>query len=595
MFGGKKVRIGNRSRLFWTQGKSIFNKKSTSTDDSVKMEEKEALLSEPDNNGEISGTEAIILETEIIELGKKISPFLTNLRKVLEEGKLFPSTRDWVDSALPILGNCIEITSQNKRKDLEQLFLDIARIIYSADRVGKSYLSIDPALELYSLLCCVVADFMKGKPNRPMFEQWTKSYQKVINDFSNLGIRLVDDNEEPITTPTSENETNNTISDNIVSSRSNDETNPQDILPSTDNIVPQIPENTNIEIPQKELSIEATLYNKPTTETKEPDNDILKDASSPYMIQSPPAEILEEEKSDSSEEVSPPDNVLIETPSTTSREENETSTGTPLSPSMEIQKKDIEPHTLLQQINQIPQNELKEIILDTLRAIAEGTPETAKAKAIELAKEMAKLEVEKVKTEYRGTEYQIESLGSEINQVEEQLNICQTEIKTIQEELKEQLSLTQKTEKNKKDLENNIEKTQNKIEDIEKRISQLLHEKETEIINLNQYKENLVFTDKTIEELNQTISSLKESIQDFENQAMTLLQRMDLLEKTKSEKENLLGQLQKQIKEREKTVRRLEETLRILYISDENFLSGDTSLLNNTNNENTIDLFNGEM
>lgn len=591
----RKVRIGNRSRLFWTHGKSIFNKKTTSTDDSVKTEEKEALLSEPENNGEIPDTEEIISGTEIIELGKKFSPYLTNLRKVLEEGKLFPSTRDWVDSALPILGNCIEITSQNKRKDLEQLFLDIARIIYSADRVGKCYLSVDPALELYSLLCCVVADFMKGKPNRPMFEQWTKSYQKVINDFSNLGIRLVDDNEEPITTPTSENETNYTISDNIVSSLTNDETKPQDILPSTDDIVPQIPEDTNIEIPQQETPMGKNIYSEQNIETTESTNDTINETSSPYIVETTSPETIDDEKTALSENISPSEKILPETPSTTFYEENKTSTETTLSTPMEIQKKDIETHTLLQQINQIPQNEVKEIILDTLKAIVEGTPETAKAKAIELAKEMAKLEVEKVKTDYRGTEYQIESLSSEINQVEEQLNICQNEIKTIQEELKEQISLTQKTEKEKKDLENNIEKTQNKIEDIEKRIFQLLQEKEAEIINLNRYKKDLTSKDKSIEELKQTISTFKESIQDFENQAITLLQRMDLLEKTKSEKENLLSQLQKQIKEREKTVRRLEETLRILYISDENYSSGNTSLLNDTNNENTIDLFNGEM
>ncbi len=374
-----------------------------------------------------------------------------------------------------------------------------------------------------------------------------------------------------------------------------DETIPQDILPSTDDIVTQIPEDTNIEISQTETPTEENICNEQNTETTESGNDTLKEASSSYIIESTPSEIVDEEKPVSPEETSFPDEVLPKTPSTTLSEENKTSTETTLSSPIEIQKVNIEPHTLLQQINQISQNEVKEIILDTLKAIAEGIPETAKAKAIELAKEMAKLEVEKVKTDYRGTEYQIESLTSEINQVEEQLNICQSEIKTIQEELKEQLSITQKTEKDKKDLENNIEKTQNKIEDIEKRILQLLQEKEAEIINLNQYKENLISTDKTIEELKQTIASLKESIQDFENQAMTLLQRMDLLEKTKSEKENLLSQLQKQIKERERTVRRLEETLRILYISDENSLIGNTSLLNNTNNENTIDLFDGEI
>lgn len=590
------MRIGNRSRLFWTQGKSIFNKKTNFTDDSVKTEEKEALLSETnmDNSVENSETEEIVLGTEIIELGKKISPYLTNLRKVIEEGKIFPNSRDWVDSALPILVNCIEIASQNKRKDLEQLFLDIARIIYSSDRVGKSHLSIDPTLELYSLLCCVVADFMRGKPNRPMFEQWTKSYMKVVSDFSNLGIRLVDDNEEPITTAISENESNHFESDKIISHPSTGESNsPSDILPSIDDTSSQVPESTSIEITQSEIHIEDKPYDEQIIDVKDITSDISNEEYSHNSVKDLSSESLEKGTSPS-EEISLTDTTPTETLSQSPFTDNETSTETTSLSSSEIhQKGDTDIHSLLQQINQISQNEVKEILLDTLKAIAEGTPETAKAKAIELAREMAKLEVEKVKTEYRGTEYQIESLGSEINQVEEQLNICQNEIKAIQEELKEQLSVTQKTEQDKKVLENNIETTQNKIEDIERRILELQQEKEIEISRLNQYKENLISTRKTIEELHQTISTLKESIQDFENQAMTLIQRMDLLEKTKSERESFLGQLQKQIKEREKTVRRIDETLKILYVSEEISLTGNTSLSHNLNHENTIDLFNG--
>jgi len=583
------VRIGNRSRLFWTQGKSIFNKKTSSstTDDSVKTEEKEALLSQTntDMNEESPGLK-INTETEIIELGKKISPFLTNLRKIIEEGKLFPNSRDWVDSALPILGNCIEIASQNKRKDLEQLFLDIARIIYSSDRVGKSHLSIEPALELYSLLCCVVADFMRGKPNKPMFEQWTKSYQKVVTDFTNSGIRLVDDNEEPIGTPVSETENLYLPADTSISYSPSDNTPPQDILPSAENIINSISVEETIEISHSEIPT-TVEYNNIVEDATNTINDAIQSDNPSYTIDTIPYKMSEET------EISTPlqttDKIPDETKIQSSSEET-----IPFTESNIItteQKVDMDIHSLIQQINKISQNEVKEILLDTLKAIVSGTHETAKAKAIELAKEMAKLEVEKVKIDFRSTEYQIESLTSEISQVQEQLNICHNEIKSIEEELKEQQFLTQKTETNKKTLEKDIENTQNKITEIEKKILELEQQKEKENTNLNQYKESLHTTEKMIEELNQTISSLKESIRDFENQAMTLLQRMDSLEKTKMEKETQLEQLQKQIKERGNTVRRLEETLRQIQTSEENISIENNSI---SNTLNTIDLFSRE-
>ncbi len=587
------VRIGNRSRLFWTQGKSIFNKKtsSNSLDDSVKNEEKEALLSETDTDNNKEMIEATNHNEEIMELGKKISPLLTNLRKAIEEGKLFPNSREWVDSALPILGNCIEVASQNKRKDLEQLFVDIARIIYSSDRVGKSHLSIEPSLELYSLLCCVVADFMRGKPNKPMFEQWTKSYQKVVTDFINSGIRLVDDNEEPITTSVSEIENNYSTSEITTATTPVDNTPSQDILPSTDEISTSLPEVENIDIPQPDNLKEEKEYPEITAEATNDINPILQETTSLYTIETSLPEKTDEPPS-STTQIQETNEILTENDTLIIQEEKETD-AEPAPISTTEQSSDIDISTFLQQINQISQNEVKEILLDTLKAIANGTPETAKAKAIELAKEMAKLEVEKVKTEYRSTEYQIESLSSEIHQVEEQLNICQNEIKTIEEELKEQQSITQKTEKEKNTLENHIKNTEDKIADIEKRILELQKQKEAEITNLNQYKEQFDATEKNIEELNQSISSLKESIRDFENQAMTLLQRMDSLEATKSQKETQLEQLQKQIKERESTVRRLEETIWFLHSIDN--ASTNHKPLYNSNTQNTIDLFNGKV
>jgi len=589
----RTVRIGNRSRLFWTQGKSIFNKKtsSNSPDDSVKNEEKEALLSETDSDNDRETIEITNPNEEIMELGKKISPLLTNLRKAIEEGKLFPNSREWVDSALPILGNCIEVASQNKRKDLEQLFVDIARIIYSSDRVGKSHLSIEPSLELYSLLCCVVADFMRGKPNKPMFEQWTKSYQKVVSDFINSGIRLVDDSEEPITSSVSEVENNYSTSETTSTSIPVDNIPPQDILPSTDEISTPLPEVENIDIHQPDNLTKETDYPGITTEVTNNNNHTLQESSSLYTKETSLPEKAAENPSPTIQ-VQETNKITIETPVPITPEEKVSSVKPEPIHTTE-QTSNIDISTFLQQINRIPQNEVKEILLDTLKAIANGTPETAKAKAIELAKEMAKLEVEKVKTDYRSTEYQIESLSSEIHQVEEQLNICQNEIKTIEEELKEQQSITQKTEKEKNILENHIKTTQDKISDIEKKILELQQQKEAEMANLNQYKEQFDATEKNIEELNQSICSLKESIRDFENQAMTLLQRMDSLEATKSQKETQLGQLQKQIKERESTVRRLEETLWFLQ-SIEN-ASTNHKPLYNSNTQNTIDLFNGKV
>ncbi|MCA1901327.1 MAG: hypothetical protein LDL53_03785, partial [Candidatus Hydrogenedens sp.] len=195
------MRIGNRSRSFLTHGKTLFKKMSYSSNDEVPKEEKiQPSESNVEQENKISETMTVNLEMEIIELGRKISPQLTNLRKTIEESKTLNDTRSWVYSAMSILSNCVEISATNHQDGLKNLFLDMARIIYSADRIGKAPLSIEPTLELYSLLCCIVADFLTGKPYKTMFEQWQKTYKKITEDYNKLGIRLIYDDEEPIPT-----------------------------------------------------------------------------------------------------------------------------------------------------------------------------------------------------------------------------------------------------------------------------------------------------------------------------------------------------------------------------------------------------------
>ncbi len=605
------MRIGNHSRLFWTQGKSIFGKKDNplNPDDSLNIEEKNALLSETnpnDNGSNQEQTTNIEFGAEIKELGRKISHSLTDLRKIIEEGKLSPNSRDWVGSALHILGRCVDIASNDNQKDLEKLFLDMARIIYSSDRVGKANLSIDPALELYSPLCCIVADFIRGKPNKPMFEQWSKIYHKVVDNLNNSGIRLVDDNEEPVTTTIKETDKTmmQTASKIITQDLSEKPTEP--VLSETTDFSPNPFDVENIEIPQtdvflqKEKEVEnfvesaSSFLEENKSEAIRPTEEAVSTETIEYSaeLEAPEDKKLNEESEQLTNYTT--EERIVTSPIESPAPESESISLIPSEPPTKRFHIDI--NSYLQYINQIPQDEVKEILLDTLKAIASGTPETAKIKALELATEMAKLEVDKVKTDRRSVEFQIDSLTSEVSQVEEQLQICQTEIKTLNEELKEQESSVERTGKEKELLEKNILDTNNKIAEIDRKIQELQKQKELELTSLKEYEENLVSTQNTIEEFNSGILSLKESIQDIENQSRTLVQRMDLLELMKTEKNSQLKKLQQQIKEKENIVQHLEQTLRVLQPLT-NYMQNpgidDINIQNDGNNpKETIDLFN---
>lgn len=608
------MRIGNRSRQFLAQGKSIFGKKDNtlSPDDALNTEEKKALLSQTshENNGNSEEeTPKTDIETGAIELGKKISHFLTDLRKILEEGKVSPNSRDWVGFALHILGSCVDIASAENQKDLEKLFLDMARIIYSSDRVGKAALSIDPVLELYTSLCCIVADFIRGKPNKKMFEQWSKIYQKIVDNLINSGIRLVDDNEEPITTSIKETDKNIKQTPSKITTPDLTEKPIEHIFPETTDFSPHTLDTESIEIPQTDVFLQGKEAVEISAESSVSFSEENKSEAIPPTEETVSTETVEyTTELDTSEEEKPDEESGQSMNYATVKEEETPSTETStteiehtstISTEPPEKKVTVDINFCLQYINQIPHDEVKEILLDTLKAIASGTPETAKMKALELATEMAKLEVDKVKTDCRSIEFQIDSLTSEVTQVEEQLQICQTEIKTTHDELKEQELSLEKTETEKGNLEKNILDTNNRIAEIDRKIQELQEQKELELKNLKGYEENFVFTQETMEEHNKSIYSLKETIQDLENQATTLLQRMDLLESIKTEKISQLEKLQGQVKEKENIVHHLERTIKViqpLSNSTQNTCIDETNTQNDVNNpKTTIDLFNEEV
>ncbi|HOV33073.1 MAG TPA: hypothetical protein PLX23_06895 [Candidatus Hydrogenedens sp.] len=605
------MRIGNRSRGFWPQGKPLFGKKDNTlpTDETSNAEVENTLLSEtaPDNNGDnkeqSSKTEFGI---EVIELGKNISFLLTELKKFLEEGKVFPNSRDWVGSAMSILGKCVDIASAENQKDLKKLFLDMARVIYSSDRVGKVSLSIDPVLELYSFICGIVTDFIRGKPDKKMFEQWSTIYQRVVNNLNNLGIRLVDDDEEPIATTIKEADKDMKQTASKITNSNLTEKSAEHILPETTDFNSNTLDTKGLEIPQTDVFLQgkeavenpmessASFYEENKSEAIQQTEETV----STEIIESTPELEISEEKGIDEESKQSTNYTTVEEAETASVEtyttEIEPTSAIPPEPQKKRVPVDI--NFCLQYINQIPNNEVKEKLLDTLEAIAGGTPEIAKMKALELATEMAKLEVDKVKKDCRSIELQIDSLTSEVNQVEGQLQICQTEINTTHEELKEQESLAEKSEKEKEKLEKNISDTSDKIAEIDRKIQELQKQKELELKNLKGYEENFISTEKMIEEYNKSISSLKETIQDLENQATTLVQRMDSLESMKTEKNSQLEKLEKQIKEKEDIVQHLERTIKVLQPlsnSTQNTGIDETNIQNDADNSQaTIDLFN---
>ncbi len=578
------VRFEYPKKFFRNAGKAFFNNRDIhkqNIDDSVSNEEKQQLLKE---NDEQQSNPNII--ENLIELATKISVELNNLRAVLEKAIENPNSKEWVESSLAILATAVNLAHTYGYKELEKILINTARILLSADRVGKAGLILEKFYKLYTTLCIISAELLLGKTQEKIFDTANLTYNSIASELEKMGIKLISDDEELI------GQINEEIPQ-VIEIPLSDESHESIPLGTETSLkasslsdVPEIPLATSDNYQVPNLNISTTEDSSPpvTPETQQIEKEETVEERIKQIELIPnkanldlPAEIsnLPPSYSKSSPNLITNVSTSFKTPST-----DVSSISTPsfydnsnhiednlykLKPSTSEEQS-----TLINILSTIKNKNLKDKLEATLKALAENTPDIAKQKALELAIEIAKMEIEEIQKQQKATELQIDSLKGEIEQVDINIHESKYEAEQITKELQSQEKQKENILKEKQNSESELLKTKQELQKIEDQISFLLKQKEETIIKIQDIEETLKCLDKNLEEYQQNILSIKETLSHTDNKISSLNDKKLSLLSALKEKEILLNNLAKEINRKEDTLIKLKNGLDLIKFCNEN-------------------------
>lgn len=579
------VRFEYPKKFFRNAGKAFFNNRDIhkqNIDDSVSNEEKQQLLKE---NHEQQLNSNII--ENLIELATKISVELNNLRAVLEKAIENPNSKEWVESSLAILATAVNLAHTYGFKELEKILINTARILLSADRVGKAGLILEKFYRLYTTLCIISAELLLGKTQEKIFDAANLTYNSIASELEKMGIKLISDDEELIGQINEEIPQVKEISPPAESHESIPLGTETPLKASLLSDVPEIPLATsdNYQVPNSNISTTEDSSSPPLTqetqqlEKEETGDEIIKQTE---LTPNKANLDLPSEISNSLPTYSENSQTLITTPSTPFETQNIdfSSTSTlsfcdnsnyindhlyKLKPS---NSEDLS--SLLNLLSTIKNKKLKDKIEATLKALAENTPDIAKQKALELAIEIAKMEIEEIQKQQKATELQIDSLKGEIEQVDINIHESKYEAEQITKELQSQEKQKENILKEKQNSESELLKTKQELQNIEEQISLLLKQKEETITKIQNIEETLKCLNKNLEENQQNILSIKETLSHTDNKISTLNDKKLCLLSALKEKENHLNNLAMEISRKEDTLIKLKNGLDLIKLLNEN-------------------------
>jgi len=594
------VRFEYHKRFFRNAGRAFFSSKdhSQELDDSVTNEEKEKLLRE---NEEFQSNSNPYTNENLKEFAENLSVQLNKLRIVLQDALKNPKSNEWVESTLSILASTVTLVHNYGYKELEKVLINIARILLSADRVGKAELIIDKFYVLYTKLSIVIAELFLGKTQDKIFEGIWSLYNNIVQELEKMGIKLITDDEELIGQISEEVHQNKEVP---ISEQTN-----QAITPPVEKTEEKsIPPNYS-ESPSNNLDYSQISQPKPPSETISPIS--IQSVSEHYQSeearQVPPTQPeldsdpkpfstsfepqnpnVPEELDDSIPTASPiPETSDTEIHSVVEKTPTFTEELSKDNTSLDNSHKSIIQTSFSSLLSNIKNETIINKFEATLKALAENSPELAKEKAIELAIEIANLEIEEIKKQQKVLELQIESLKSDIEQTDINIHESVYEKEEITKELQAQEKQIEDILNRKQTSEFELSKINAELKSIEEQIAILLKKKEETIAKINDIQKNLEYLDKDIEENNQNLISIKETLSDVDNKISILNEKKSSLLSELEKRQNTLNELSEQIRKKEDTLIKLSNSLDLIKFSNQNKNDNSLSL------EGNQDLFSG--
>lgn len=560
------MRFEYPKRFFRNAGKSFFNRgsKPTTIDDSVTEKEKNELLGNTENSiSELNNN------TEVLyDLAKEFSIELTDLKSSLEKAQESPNSKEWVELALRSLANSVNIACKYNNHSLKDILIEIARILSSADRVGKAGLIIDKLYILHAELCLLAGEWLVKKSDKNLYEKLKSVCKNIAYEVEKMGIKLISDEESlmdhisaeiiPIDTkedhPTQSSVAWKKETDNQHYSLP-EIIEPFNATPFSEETrtkpIEEIFQSSSTEIPAlstpRDNTAEISLDPFQTSSVENPPESVTKDSGECIPVTSQPNSDVNNFESSSIPE---------EHPTHTSASSNESSTHQSYTSDYSKYLSTI--------LSNIKNENLKQKLEATLTALAENSTELAKQKALELAIEIANLEILEIKNQQKSIELQIKTTMDEINHVETNIDKYKYEEEQIKNELYTQEKLREEKLKEKQNAELELSKIREELQDIENQINLLLKKKEDTIIKIQKAQESIETIDEAIEENQKFIQSVKDSLSEVDIKLNSLNEKKSILLSILEEKQNSLKILTDQLTKKENSLSKLMSSLELL-------------------------------
>ncbi len=183
------MRFSKHSKPWTAATRAIFGDRGTATG-AVAAEERNALLGYP------GGDEAPMSVAEPMSKGDPTQHLLTALgrfqRQVSKADSGAPQSM-WADECMNQLISGIELAAQEGWDGIQEALTDTARVLQSFEEPGKAHLCIPFLQDSYEILCLMVGDIIVDNVRSGVIQKWRSRYAQAIEELHHAGLSLIRD------------------------------------------------------------------------------------------------------------------------------------------------------------------------------------------------------------------------------------------------------------------------------------------------------------------------------------------------------------------------------------------------------------------
>lgn len=191
------VRFGKRTRS-WVPGRGLFGERKESATTVVEHEERSALLGEPPAREQPAETTPrdVSDTTPAADPTQRLLTALGRFQRQVVRAERGAPQAEWCDDCMEQLVTGIKIAHAEGWRDVKQALTDTARILHSCESVGQARQCVTFLEDAYEILCLMVGDLIVDSTRSGVIQKWRHRYAQALNDLERQGIAIIDDDGE---------------------------------------------------------------------------------------------------------------------------------------------------------------------------------------------------------------------------------------------------------------------------------------------------------------------------------------------------------------------------------------------------------------